>query len=143
MSLIKLNWKPTPKQLRQFGAIFLIGFGLIGIVKYFGVLGWLVRPDQSLGLIFIVLGLVVGAVGLTGTPIALPFYWAWLSIAFVMGNIMSRVVIAVIYYLVITPLGLIGRVVGRDRLQLKRRVVDSYWHDIALPVEPEKYQRQF
>ncbi len=145
MSLIKLNWKPEPKELRQFGAIFLAGCLLIGLIKYFWKWNWLFAQNQKQGLIFIALGLIVGGVALTGTRIALPFYWLWMSIAFVMGNIMSRVVIGAIYFLVITPLGFLGRIIGRDKLQLKKNpAASTYWLDVKpLPPEIKKYERQF
>jgi len=143
MSLVKLNWKPSPKELRQFGAIFGSGFLLIGLVKYFWIWDWLFERNEKLGLIFILIGIVGGAIGLTGTKLALPLYWVWVGIAFVLGNIMSRVVITLIYYGVITPISVVARLLGRDKLQLKKRAVQSYWQDISLPHEPEKYERQF
>ncbi len=143
MSLVKLNWKPSPRELRQFGAIFGFGFLLIGLSKYFWKWNWLIERNEKLGITFILIGVVVGAIGLTGTKLALPFYWLWISIAFIFGNITSRIVILLIYYGVITPLGFIARLSGRDKLQLKKRAVQSYWQDISLPSDPEKYKRQF
>lgn len=143
MSLVKLNWKPSPKELRQFGAIFGSGFLLIGLVKYFWIWSWLFERNEKLGLIFILIGIVGGAIGLTGTKLALPLYWVWMGVAFILGNIMSRVVITFIYYGVITPMSFVARLLGRDKLQLKKRAVQSYWQDISLPREPEKYERQF
>ncbi len=143
MSLVKLNWKPSPKELRQFGAIFGSGFLLIGLVKYFWIWNWLFERNEKLGLIFIFIGIVGGAIGLTGTKLALSLYWVWIGIAFVLGNIMSRVVITLIYYGVITPMSFVARLLGRDKLQLKKRAVQTYWQDISLPHEPEKYKRQF
>lgn len=143
MSLVKLNWKPSPKELRQFGAIFGSGFLLIGLVKYFWIWNWLFERNEKLGLIFILIGVVGGAIGLTGTKLALPLYWVWIGIAFVLGNIMSRVVITLIYYVVVTPMSFVAHLLGRDKLQLKKRAVQSYWQDISLPPDPEKYKRQF
>ena len=143
MPFVQLNWKPNPKQLRQFGAIFLVGFVLIGSVKYFWQWEWFIRRDEKVGLIFIIIGLVIGGIGLTGTRLALPFYYLWMGIAFVLGNIMSRVIMALIFYGIVTPLGLLARLIGRDKLQLKKRDTKSYWQDNSLPEEPEKYERQF
>lgn len=119
------------------------GFVLIGLVKYFWPFERFIDRNETLGLWLIGIGLVIGAIGLTGTRLALPFYWAWLGIAFVMGNIMSRVIIAGIYFLIFTPMRILSDTVGRDKLQLKKRKTDSYWSDISLPKEIEKYERQF
>ena len=143
MSLVKLNWRPGARELRQFGAVFLCGFVAIGLVKYFWPFERLISRDETLGSWLIGLGLVVGAIGLTGTRIALPFYWAWLGIAFVLGNVMSRVIITLLYFLLFTPMRLLGNLFGRDKLQLKKPNKDSYWLDVSLPKEIEKYERQF
>lgn len=143
MSLVNLNWTPGKKELRSFGAIFLAGFVFIGLVKYFWPFERILTQNKTIGFSLIVLGLVVGAIGLTGTKLALPFYWLWLGIAFVMGNIMSRVIITAIYFLLFTPMRFLSLLVGRDRLQLKKPKTDSYWLDISLPKEVEKYERQF
>lgn len=143
MSLVKLNWKPTPKQLRQFGVVFLTGFMIIGLVKYFWPFTWLLHQDKDVGFIAMLIGVIGGGLALTGTIVGMPLYYLWMGIAFVMGNIMSRVIIVLIYYGVVTPLAIASWLVGRDRLQLKKTKTDTYWHDISLPSEPEKYERQF
>lgn len=143
MSFVKLNWRPNKKELRQFGAIFLTGFVAIGVLKYFWPWEWLFTRNEKLGLILIIVGAVVGAIGLTGTRLALPFYWTWLGIAYVFGNIMGRIIIAAIFFIVVTLLGLLGRLIGRDRLQLNRPDSTSYWQAISLPKEIEQYERQF
>lgn len=143
MALVQLNWKPNTRELRNFGAIFMGGFVLIGLVKYFWPFERLITQDKTLGFWLIVVGVVVGLIGLTGTKLALPFYWVWLGIAYVMGNIMSRIIIAALYFLVFTPMRVLGNIFGRDKLQLKKPKGDSYWLDISLPKEIEKYERQF
>lgn len=143
MSLVKLNWKPTPKQLRQFGVVFLTGFMIIGLVKYFWPFTFLLHQDKNVGIIAMLIGVIGGGLALTGTIVGMPLYYLWMGIAFVMGNIMSRVIIVLIYYGVVTPLAITSWAVGRDRLQLKKTKNDSYWHDISLPAEAEKYERQF
>ena len=143
MSFVKLNWKPNKKELRQFGAVFMGGFLIIGVAKYFWPFPWLISKDQTAGLWLMGIGAVVGGIGLTGSRIALPFYWAWLGIAFVLGNVMSRIIISLIYFLLFTPMRLLGNLLGRDKLQLKRPQTDSYWLDISLPKDPKEYERQF
>lgn len=143
MSFVKLNWKPTPRELRSFGAIFLGGFVAIGLIKYFWPVERVFTQNKTVGLWLIGIGIVVGAIGLTGTTLAMPFYWAWLGIAWLLGNIMSRVIVTALYYLLFTPMRLLNNLVGRDKLQLKKPEADSYWLPISLPTEPEKYERQF
>lgn len=143
MPFVKLNWRPGRKELRQFGAIFLGGFVIIGLVKYLWPFERFLTRDETVGFWLIVIGVVVGAIGLTGTRLALPFYWLWLGIAFLMGNIMSRVIITAVYFLIFTPIGLVSRAVGRDPLQLKKPDVESYWHNLKFPKDVESFERQF
>ncbi len=143
MALVRLNWKPNKRELRSFGVIFMGGFVLIGLVKYLWPFTWLISKNETLGLWLIGIGIIVGAIGLTGSRFALPLYWTWLGIAFVLGNIMSRVIITLIYFLLFTPMRILGSLLGRDKLQLKRPQTESYWLDISLPSEVEKYERQF
>ena len=143
MPFVKLNWKPSRKDLRSFGAIFMVGFVLIGLVKYLWPFERFINKNETVGIWLIGIGIVIGAIGLSGSRFAIPLYWAWLGIAYVMGNIMSRVIMTLIYLLVFTPMRLIGNLVGRDKLQLKKPKADSYWLDIKFPTTKEEYERQF
>jgi hypothetical protein len=143
MSYVRLNWHPSKRELRSFGAIFLGGFVAIGLIKYFWPFERVFTQNKTAGFWFIGIGLVVGAIGVTGTNLSLPFYWAWLGLAWLLGNVMSRVIVTLLYYLLFTPMRLLNNVVGRDKLQLKKPDADSYWLPISLPNDPEKYERQF
>lgn len=143
MLFVKLNWHPSKKELRSFGMIFLAGFVAIGLLKYFWAFERVFTQNKTVGFWFIAIGVVVGAIGLTGTALALPFYWAWLGIAWVLGNIMSRVIITALYYLLLTPMRVMNNLIGRDKLQLKKPNTGSYWLPISLAKEAEKYERQF
>ena len=136
MSLVRINWKPDAVELRKFGAVLLVGFVIIG-----GILKW--RNQDTAAEVCFWIGGVVGAVGLTGLVIALPFYWIWMGFAFVMGNVMSRLILTMFYYLMITPMGLIMRLTGRDKLALKLdRAKASHW--VAVDnTKPSNYERQF
>jgi hypothetical protein len=140
MSMVKIEWHPKPRELRKFGITLIVGFGLIGAAFWFG---WPfgVRPAVALGLW--IGGGAAGLLGLTGTPAALPLYWAWMGFAFVAGNVMSRVVLTLFYFLVMTPVGLFMRLIGRDKLGLRRRSAATYWVDLHLPDDPSRYERQF
>jgi hypothetical protein len=51
----------------------------------------------------------------------------WLRIGSIMGTIVSPLVIALIFFVLITPLALTIRIFGRDELRLKKKNIDSYW----------------
>ena len=137
MSFVIINWRPNPKERRKFGLIMLIGCSLIGLAFQFLI------GKADIAAAWYVFGAVSGGLGLTGTRAALPLYWVWMGVAFVLGNIISRVILALIYYLVVTPIGLVRRLAGHDDLHLRKPNRDSYWCDLTHQTGPSRYERQF
>ncbi len=137
MSIVDINWRPDPRGLRKFGLTVIVGMALIGLLFQF----WFERTTVAINLY--AAGGVLGLPALTGTVIGLPGYWLWMGIAFVMGNIVSRILLGLIYYLLFTPLGLVRRLMGADKLALRRRQVDSCWVDIKADDEKSRFERQF
>jgi hypothetical protein len=134
--MISINFDPSARELRRFGLAVLVGLAIIGGVLYFGY-------DSPVAAAWCVgVGLVVGAVGLTGHRVALVAYWPWMGLAFVLGNIMSRVLLSVTFLCVLTPIGLMMRLVGRDRLGLRKRPRESYWEECP-PASSSDPLRQF
>jgi hypothetical protein len=72
-------------------------------------------------------------------------YIAWMSVAFVLGFVMAHVILAILFYLIITPIGLLARVAGKDFLSLKLdRPAKSYWIPReSKPKSVADYERQF
>lgn len=136
MALVQIDWHPDAKGLRSFGLVMIVGFGAIALGFEFAL------DNRTAALAALFIGGGLGLLGLTGTVLALPGYWLWMGLAFVMGNVMGRVLVAAFYYGVITPLGLAMRLFGRDELQL-RNTRTSYWSDLPPPSDRARYERQF
>jgi hypothetical protein len=136
MSLIRINWRPGAAELRRFG----IGMLLLGAV-FAAVLYWRDMPRFALGLL--AFAAVTGGSGLTGTRAGLPGYWLWMLLSLVLGTVVTPIVFALFYYGLITPMGLVMRAIGRDRLLLRRSNLATYWRDAAPPTTPRRAQRQF
>lgn len=111
---------PGRKDLRNLGLVFLVALGLIG-----GFLLWRGRPAWPY---------FMGAAGLFGLwgllwPSGLkPLYKVWMSLALVMGFVVSRILLTLLFYGVVTPIGLLMRLLGKDLLDSKMGDRDSYWH---------------
>jgi hypothetical protein len=59
-------------------------------------------------------------------------------------KLISLIVLGIIFFVLITPISLIIRVVGRDALKIKKRSVDSYWVDRTPPgPPPDSYKNQY
>ena len=136
MSMVQINWNPDATELRKFGVAMIVGFGLIGGAFY-------LYGNQEVAKGCFIFGAIAGALGLTGTRAALPVYLPWMAIAFVMGNIMSRVLLALIFYTLITLIGTIRRILGVDKLQLKRPSGNSYWKKTEALSPDQDYEKQF
>ena len=114
----------------------MIGFGIIGLIFHFAT------GNLRGAYACYIAGTALGLPALTGTAIALPGYWIWMGVAFVMGNIMSRLLLGTFFYLVITPMGLIRRMVI-DRLRVRRPKLKSYWTDLPVDGGRDRFERQF
>jgi hypothetical protein len=128
--------KTGPRDLRKFG--LLVG----GVFAALGLLMWLRhRPHFPYYLTPGVLLMVFGAV----FPKALkPVYVVWMSLAIVLGFVVSNVLLTVFFFLVITPIGLVARLAGRDFLRLKLdRQAETYWQPRARKSAKSDYERQF
>lgn len=120
------NLRPSQKDLRKFGITFLVILGVFS--------GFLFWRGSNAAPWFLALAVVFGAWGLLLPRYLAPVYKVWMTFAIVMGAVMARVLLTVLYYLVVTPIGLIMRLLGKDILDLKLGDRDSYWHE--RPEEP-------
>ncbi len=139
MSVIEINTDPTRRQLNQFGFIWM------GFVAFFGAVAFFKFHNSSLAR-----GLWVAAVVVPIVGWIFPRFMRWVFLgmsylAFPIGFVVSHVVLAVVYYLVLTPIGLLTRLFGYD--SMKRRFdpgVKSYWVErSAATVDSKRYFRQF
>jgi hypothetical protein len=128
----------TRRDLRKFGLLVGGVFALIALwcyLKHKPAWPYLATP----GLALMLLGSLL--------PCALKHvYTAWMALAFMLGLIISTLLLTLFFFLVITPIGLITRLAGKDFLSLKlNRQAKSYWlqRDPSAMHQPGDYERQF
>ena len=130
------NIKTGKKDLRSFGfTIGIILFVISTVLFYYGNLWY-----QNLGVIaivFIGLGTII--------PIMLkPAYLLWMTFAVILGWIMTRVILSLLFYFIITPIAMLTRIFGEDFLALKTSNTDSYWNFRESSAElNQNYEKQF
>ncbi len=138
MALIELNKAPSRRELLVFGALFALFFGLIG-----GLIWWKFEAPTVAYVVWSIAAAIT-IVFYALPPIRKPIYLAWIHLAFPIGWVISHVAMALIYYLVFTPIGLIMRLVGRDPMERRfDRQAASYWVEHDPSGEPGRYLRQF
>ena len=119
---MKLKLEEDPKEWLKFTAVMAVAAGLMAFLFYRRkVLGF-----EALVALSVVLGLVMAACTIRPRWFR-GFYRAGMTVSFHLGQALGWVWLALFFLLVLTPLGLLLRVLGKDLLALKRRPADSYW----------------
>jgi hypothetical protein len=139
-----MNIREDIKQLKT-GESDLRKFGLVvgGVFVALGLF-FLLR-HKSAWPYFLIPGGLLMLLGLVLPRVLRPVYLGWMSLAFVLGFVMAHVILALFFFFVITPIGLLARLSGKDFLSLKLdRQAKSYW----IPREQKAksaadYERQF
>ena len=131
------NIKSGKSDLRKFG----ITIGLFLMILA-GFLFWRGRESFE---IFLISGLVLLVLGLTIPVVLKPIYWIWMVLAVILGWIMTRVILTLLFYVVLTPIGVFGRLSGSRFLDLNwDKSENTYWNYRATKQQDnEDYERQF
>ena len=139
MAVIKFDDNPPDRTLRQFGLIwFPLFWAIVGFITY-RVTGSLTLPVTAFAV-----ALLIGLYGASRVAFIRPIFLLWMYAAFPIGWVVSHVVLGAIYYLVVSPIGLIMRLVGYDPLQRRiDRRAQSYWTPVEQPANKTAYFRQF
>jgi hypothetical protein len=131
------NIKSTKKDLRNFGLAVGVVLFLIG-----GLLFWKERPSYPY---FLGIGTFLIASGLILPGLLKPFQKVWMTLAVILGWIMTRVILSILFYLILTPTGFAARLTGARFLELKwDKEAKSYWNlREEKAAEPKSYEKQF
>jgi hypothetical protein len=138
MKWSELPLRPTPRMLRQFAAAWFVFFLCLGVHQYF------VRNHPAPGLALGAAAIVVGGLGLVKPAAIRWLYIGATVLAFPMGWVVSQLMLAVMFYGVLTPIALCLRLSGRD--PLRRRPAPgcaSHWQPRDAPPEARRYLRQY
>ena len=130
--------KTDPRTLRKFGllvgGVFLL-LGVLYLLRHKPIAPWFI----GVGLVLVIFGAVLPA-------LLKPIYLVWMSLAVVLGFIVSNMLLILLFVLVITPVGLVARLAGKDFLSLKlARSASTYWiiRKETGRKTPRAYERQF
>lgn len=139
--MTRTNWHPSPRELRRWALIHAPVLVAVGALFYF--FDWGIFADgQGFAKFLWVFAGVAFVTGSTGTKLGLPAYWTWMGFVWAISSIITFVALTAVYFAVVTPLALIGKLSGRDRLHLCVPGVDSYWSKPARLVDNDPL-RQF
>tara|TARA_B100001248_G_C27217641_1_gene378790 strand:+ start:338 stop:706 length:369 start_codon:yes stop_codon:yes gene_type:complete len=104
---------------RSFGLLFFIVFFIIGL--------WPLKNNLETNYIFIGISIIFLILGVLNSKILTPFNKIWVKFGELLGRIIAPIVMAIVYFFILTPISLILRVFGKDLLNLKFSKEKSYW----------------
>ena len=122
---------------RSFGIVFTLVFLAVGV--------WVVSGGQSKGWFFFVSAALFLVVAIARPSILGPLNRAWAKFGLLLGQVFNPLLLGVVFFLVITPIAVIRRLLGKDSLRLKSKPsLESYWIDRnPLGPKPGSMTRQF
>ena len=133
-----LPLKPTARALRQFAGAWLIIFLAAGAHRY------VVRGQHQVGIAVGVMALMVGGIGLIRPAVVRWLFVGATVLAFPIGWVVSQIMLALMYYGIITPLAVWFRIRGRDLLCRKPAPNrPSFWTPKSTPENMGAYFRQY
>ncbi len=136
--LVPLNTDPTNRQLRQFALVL----PLVAVIA--AALLSLKLNHYTAALSLLCVTLAASAAGLIHPRLLGPVYVSWMIAAYPIGWLIGHIVIGVIFFLVVTPIGLAMRLVGRDALTRQFEPDrKTYWRQRKTTDDPARYFRQF
>ncbi|MFA3783701.1 SxtJ family membrane protein [Melioribacteraceae bacterium 4301-Me] len=131
------NIKSDKKELRKFGITIGLVFTLIGLFLYFN--------DKSAFSYFLIGGVLFIIAGIFFSVVLKPLQVVWMILAVIMGFIMTRVILSILFYIVLTPIGFFMKIIGKDLLNEKiNRNTHSYWNKREITEYKKEFtERQF
>ncbi len=117
---------------RSFGIVFFVVFILVALYPLI--------YSGEIRIWSIVLSLIFLTLGLLNSKILTPLNKIWFKFGIILGKIISPIIMGVIFFLVVTPIGLLMRLLGKDLLNLKYNKNRSYWIEKNGPKSKMKNQ---
>ena len=131
------NIKSENSDLRKLGIITGV---ILWIIAWF--LFW--KGNESFQL-FLIIGTILFALGIAIPAFLKPIYWVWIIFTTIIGIFMTHMILHLLFYVILTPLGLFPRLFGRQFLELKwKHSQQSYWNMKRQGAFNKKnYERQY
>jgi len=104
---------------RNFGIVFSIVFLIISL--------WPMLSQNDIRMWSLIISGIFLVLGLINSKLLLPLNKIWFKFGILLGNFIAPIVMGVVYFMVVTPTGLIMRLLGKDLLNLKKNNKDTYW----------------
>ena len=118
---------------KSFGLLFFVVFLIIGL--------WPLKNGENLNFYFIAVSIIFLILGLINSKILSPLNKSWIKLGEILGIIIAPIVMALVYFVILTPVSFIVRIFGKDLLNLKLlKDKETYWIKRKKSLGPMKKQ---
>ena len=117
---------------RSFGIVFFIFFLIISIIPLF--------KNGDIRIWSIAFSMVFLILGLLNSKILTPLNKLWFKLGIILGNFISPIVMGIVFFIVVTPISLIIKIIGKDILSIKKNKSKTYWIEKSGPKNKMKNQ---
>ena len=118
---------------KSFGLLFFVVFLTLGL--------WPLKNGYDINYYFIITSIIFLILGLTNSKLLSPLNKSWVKLGEVLGTIIAPIVMALVYFIILTPISLIVRIFGKDLLGLKFfKEKKTYWIERKKNLGPMKKQ---
>ena len=104
---------------KSFGIVFFVVFLLIGL--------WPILKGNELRIWSIAISLIFFILGIINSKILTPFNKVWFRFGIFLGNFISPIIMGIVFFLVVTPTGLIMKLFRKDLINLRKNNSSTYW----------------
>ena len=104
---------------KSFGIVFFVVFLLISLYPLLN--------NEDIRIWSLVISFIFLILGILNSKILSPLNKLWFKFGILLGNIIAPIVMGIVFFLVVTPTGLIMRFFRKDILKLKKNSSDTYW----------------
>ena len=104
---------------KSFGIVFFTVFLIIAI--------WPLLNGYEIRYWSLIISIVFLILGILNSKILTPLNKIWFKIGILLGNVISPIIMSIIFFLVVTPTSFIMKILGKDLLNLKKNTKNSYW----------------
>ena len=134
--LLMTNRYPLPSN-KKIGIFFFIILTILSVVLF-------IYDYPLISVITLTTGLISLTLSYLKPDLLLPVNKAWMTLGYLLGYIVSPIVIGSIFFVIFTPIGIFLKIIGRDELKLLNKNSDSYWRKRQLNKDSQtSFKNQF
>ena len=105
---------------RSFGLVFFVVFLIVAL--------WPLKSGEDIRIWSLALSIIFFSLGILNSKLLTPLNKLWFKFGIFLGTIISPIIMGIVYFLVVTPIGVFMRLLGKDLLRInKGKIVSTYW----------------